>query len=149
MKIVRRKLWSRFWGLVALVAVVSCATALALAYEPNVVRGVKVLGSFLERIPVVYKAPRKPAPAKLAPVAPPPVPAEPVPAPQLAEGPAEEPEETPTEVVPAAPAVAAPPAVVSPKAAVDEAESEAEEWDEADELHSGEDEMPGSPDEAP
>lgn len=145
MKIVRRKLWSRFWGLVALVAVVSCATALALAYEPNVVRGVKVLGSFLERIPVVYKAPRKTvAPVKLAPVAPPPVVAEPLPAPQVEEGPAEEPKEEPKADVP--PPV---PAVAAPNAMAGEADSEDEEWDESDELHSGEDEMPGSPDEAP
>ena len=143
MKIVRRKLWSRFWGLVALVAVLSCATALALAYEPNVVRGVRVLGSFLERIPV---QPRRkassPAPVTLAPVAPPPVPAEPLAVPALQE-PGEAPKVEP--IVQAAPAASGPAA--PPEASGDEAASE--EWDEADELHSDEDEMPVAPDETP
>lgn len=138
MKNVRRKLWSRFWGVVVLVAVVSGATAFALAYEPNVVRRVRALGSFLERVPVVYKAPRKvgsSAAVNLPPVTPPPVPAESVPA----EAPKAEP---PVAVTPPALDVAAP-------AGPNEPEAQAEEWDESDELHSGEDEMPVAPEEKP
>jgi len=125
MKIVRRRIWSRFLGLVAVISVTSFAAALALAaYEPNMARGVRVLGSFLQRIPVRVVH-RKAAPVAV-PVAPTPV-------------------ELPAVTPPAMPAteattVATP--VATPVAAP-------EEWDEEDELHGDDDEMPSAPSETP
>lgn len=128
MRIVRRKIWSRFWGLAALISLTSFAAALAwAAYDPSMSRGVRALGSFLERVPVRQaprKAPAKPtavrAPAVVAPVEIPP-PVLPPPLPEAA-------------AIPSSP----------PQAAIED-----EAWDEEDELHSDEDEMPTAPSEEP
>ncbi|MCG5052344.1 MAG: hypothetical protein KA712_05230 [Myxococcales bacterium] len=156
----------RFWGLSALVALVSFAlgTLALAAYRPQVNRGVHALGSILERIPVRYvlrrgkpvERPVAPAPAE-APVA------MPLGVPQ-ASSTLPEPAEEPSmpldsaagggEPSPAAPApvegFAAATGAPAPEEtnAQDEAESQ-EEWDEEDELHPGEDEMPFAPEDEP
>ena len=134
MRILRRKIWSRFWGLAALVALTSFAAALAwAAYDPSISRGVRALGSFLERVPerqAPRKAPAKPAPSTVR--VPLPVPVAPVEImPRVAPPP------SPETAAPALPALA-------PQAAVED-----EAWDEEDELHSDEDEMPTAPSEEP
>lgn len=112
-----------------MVALTSFAAALAwAAYDPSMSRGVRALGSFLERVPV-RQVPRK-APAKPFPVRAP-VPVAPV-------------EILPPVVPPPLPEASVAVPSSGPQAAVQD-----EAWDEEDELHSDEDEMPTAPSEEP
>jgi hypothetical protein len=150
MKIVRRRIWSRFWGLVAVISLTTFAAALAVAaYEPTMANGVRALGSFLERIPVrvvhrkaaPVQAPVAPAAVELLPpVLPPAMPA------TEAVAPSEEP--AAVESLTRVPNVSAAAAAVAAPAA-EKAADEEEEWDEEDELHDDEDEMPTAPSDKP